>query len=840
MTLHARPALGTSSEPDAAGPPGPQDGSWKPYEMQWTETPWAFMRLVPRSWYKVRWMAWYPLQWRVAGGRCTLGELLLMMLSVSLVAVGCVGTWKSVFASGRVAGALLALVWMFSCRNSLMTFLLGLPFERALSWHKYLSYLATLVGTYHGIMSYVVFYIQTGDINGSAWEGLGGGAPTLTPEQEEEWTKMKISGWIFIGFIFLIIIVSSIRKIRQYHFEWFLRIHWVLFLAVAAMAFVHKAWLVAIGLGLWIFDLLLRFVMAGTKHPHELQLKPMPGNIVRCAFEKTNFEYSCGQHVVVCIPEISPWEWHPFSISSSPDEVDVTMHIKVRGNWTKRLYDLAIERSCGAQATGRIRAYFEGPYGSPSVDMASDRYKLFLFVAGGIGVTPLLSMYNSLVCQHRRGRPMHKVWFVWAVRDGAILRALVDPDMLNGGSADVEGVEVELKQDGQPPEQLGIGQANAPELNHKTAAPSIGNDNPVDCRSPPEAGTGALSRPRILVHSKSGSFKQLATSRAIAALESGELVSPIMPSPGHTARLPRSQTMTSEVGSVAEHVLALPQSASPTASPAKVMPHTLPMANPHPEATTPSPPEAVAVDMASLTLAPVAIDLYEPAVSLEATQLGSELSSLEDSAHVCSSGASTPSQQFCWGSNEHLPEVKDEEAPAPKPLSSFAPPFPLSPLPPLPRTGSATAPEGSASDGQPNCFAWRRLHRSGSGQMRRADSAASGAGGDMEAVMKELMELERADDPVVHTQFYITQKPVAQEAALPDLPEYLSPFTHAGRPDLEAKFHHMQLLALAHQQSRVAVLACGPGPMTREVRRLCAEWSRKGITFHCHTEEFKH
>lgn len=59
----------------------------------------------------------------------------------------------------------------------------------------------------------------------------------------------------------------------------------------------------------------------------------------------------------------------------------VSIHIRVLGNWTKNLYDIALgqEEDC----------YFEGPYGNPSVDIDNDELKIFVCVSGGIGITPM-------------------------------------------------------------------------------------------------------------------------------------------------------------------------------------------------------------------------------------------------------------------------------------------------------------------------------------------------------------------------------------------------------------------------------------------------------------------
>jgi predicted ferric reductase len=76
---------------------------------------------------------------------------------------------------------------------------------------------------------------------------------------------------------------------------------------------------------------------------------------------------------------------HPFSFSSSAEEpARIEFAIKELGDFTARI---------GAVSAG-TRAYLDGPHGSFSTDFVqADGY---LFVAGGIGISPILSMLRTL------------------------------------------------------------------------------------------------------------------------------------------------------------------------------------------------------------------------------------------------------------------------------------------------------------------------------------------------------------------------------------------------------------------------------------------------------------
>ncbi|CAL8089261.1 unnamed protein product [Orchesella dallaii] len=53
-----------------------------------------------------------------------------------------------------------------------------------------------------------------------------------------------------------------------------------------------------------------------------------------------NFDFQTGDYVFVRIPKIAKSEWHPFTISSAPEQEDaIWLHIRACGQWTSRLYE---------------------------------------------------------------------------------------------------------------------------------------------------------------------------------------------------------------------------------------------------------------------------------------------------------------------------------------------------------------------------------------------------------------------------------------------------------------------------------------------------------------------
>mmetsp|Transcript_27849 Transcript_27849/g.44593 ORF Transcript_27849/g.44593 Transcript_27849/m.44593 type:complete len:485 (-) Transcript_27849:1930-3384(-) len=367
------------------------------------------------DWCRIRWIMMYPFQRRVlvlAGVSFTIGELLITLLALAGTAIGMYATWypsssgsgkgrrlddddDKLEASGSIPSILMALTFATACKNSIFTFLLGLPFERALFWHKLFAWLAVISGGFHG-------YLAIRD------EGFDG---------DDEF----LSGYILQGAL-IGLIVSSFYPIRRLLFEVFYYIHIILFVVAVISGLMHGASIFLIGAGLWLLDLLYRmcFVTA-IYHPHKCTLEQLPADIVRISWSKVHngkiFDYEPGQYVFICIPELGLHEWHPFSLSSSPHHEGVSVHARSLGNWTKRLHALAGTKS-------QVKVFVDGPYGQPCCDIWSGRYTRFLMISAGIGITPLQSITNTLLYQHTQGRPLDQLKFIWTVCDREMVDSL--------------------------------------------------------------------------------------------------------------------------------------------------------------------------------------------------------------------------------------------------------------------------------------------------------------------------------------------------------------------------------------------------------------------------------
>lgn len=86
---------------------------------------------------------------------------------------------------------------------------------------------------------------------------------------------------------------------------------------------------------------------------------------------------------------------HPFSISSSAsDRSRLAFTIKALGDFTRTIKDTRI---------GEV-VYVDGPYGAFTTDR-HDHARGFIFIAGGVGITPMMSMLRTMA-DRRETRPL--------------------------------------------------------------------------------------------------------------------------------------------------------------------------------------------------------------------------------------------------------------------------------------------------------------------------------------------------------------------------------------------------------------------------------------------------
>ena len=67
----------------------------------------------------------------------------------------------------------------------------------------------------------------------------------------------------------------------------------------------------------------------------------LPSRVVSLVIKRPqHFAFKPGDYIFINIPAIATFEWHPFTISSAPEQSDCfSLHIRVVGHWTSKLFE---------------------------------------------------------------------------------------------------------------------------------------------------------------------------------------------------------------------------------------------------------------------------------------------------------------------------------------------------------------------------------------------------------------------------------------------------------------------------------------------------------------------
>ncbi|XP_042663308.1 NADPH oxidase 1 isoform X2 [Tyto alba] len=188
---------------------------------------------------------------------------------------------------------------------------------------------------------------------------------------------------------------------------------------------------------LYIFERILRVWRARQKVV-VTKVVMHPARVLELQMQKKGFRMEVGQYIFVNCPAISLLEWHPFTLTSAPEEDFFSIHIRAAGDWTERLIDTFQQRK---PETPRIEV--DGPFGTASEDVF--QYDVAMLVGAGIGVTPFASILKSIWYKFQQADQTlktKKIYFYWLCRDtGAFawfndLLASLEQKMAESGKAD--------------------------------------------------------------------------------------------------------------------------------------------------------------------------------------------------------------------------------------------------------------------------------------------------------------------------------------------------------------------------------------------------------------------
>eukprot|EP00927_Polykrikos_kofoidii_P012937 TRINITY_DN15630_c0_g3_i1.p1 TRINITY_DN15630_c0_g3~~TRINITY_DN15630_c0_g3_i1.p1 ORF type:complete len:654 (-),score=51.78 TRINITY_DN15630_c0_g3_i1:46-1902(-) len=317
--------------------------------------------------------------------------------------------WARAF--GQLAVAFMSLLFFPASRTSCLHELFSSSWEASLWLHRLLG-CGMLAASFAHMVSWYIRYAEVGHFPHDVFY-----VPSALPTSIDNFTvpQITLTTWL----MFLCMGVFAMPPIRRRFFELFYYSHvFAAYVSIPAVLWhAAAAWEYLLpGLTVWFVDQVMS--VGRTADLVVVTDVQVLGDVTAITFRK-DMVVRPGQYVFVNISELSLLEWHPFTISSGTRS-EFTCHIKSMGaeTWSGRLNALRRGGSC------KFAIGVDGPYGTP-VDFAD--FKRIVFVVGGIGVTPSMSIISSPQV------PLHKD-LLWVVRDSDMVEAFA-PALLDACTA---------------------------------------------------------------------------------------------------------------------------------------------------------------------------------------------------------------------------------------------------------------------------------------------------------------------------------------------------------------------------------------------------------------------
>ncbi|KAF7297409.1 FAD-binding FR-type domain-containing protein [Mycena indigotica] len=181
---------------------------------------------------------------------------------------------------------------------------------------------------------------------------------------------------------------------------------------------------------IWISERVLREVRS--RHVTYLsKVIQHPSNVMELQIKKEKTKTRAGEYIFINCPEISYFQWHPFTLTSAPQEDYISVHIRVEGDFTTALakavgcnFDKK-DKDAATVVTPALnrplpRIMVDGPFGTCSEEFMN--YETVLLVGAGIGVTPFASILKTIWYRlnnfgGEKATRLSKVYFTWVIRD---------------------------------------------------------------------------------------------------------------------------------------------------------------------------------------------------------------------------------------------------------------------------------------------------------------------------------------------------------------------------------------------------------------------------------------
>lgn len=336
-------------------------------------------------------------------------------------------SWPAVEVWGKTLGviAIVNLGWYLLMpigRKSVLLESLGLSWDRAIKYHRWVGFYTSAIMLLHGLCYVAVILHGNGHPrydpeklmlrqNLLAW-GCSSSSSSSNydygdePERKDEHEQiyecdedqcllLRINMFGIVSLVLtLAITVFALPYFRRLHFEWFYYVHHLFVLVLFFVCLHYDGAIIYLipGVAIYTIDKLMGLV--AYKNCAIAKTEMVSSDVLEVSFGIADtVRYKAGQYVFVNVPSVSHLQWHPYSLTSTPNANPgkLFFHIKEAGeseqSWTRRVVE--------AGRSGQLKMRIDAFYGDYSEELQTK--KAVVLIGGGIGITPMMSLGMDLV-----------------------------------------------------------------------------------------------------------------------------------------------------------------------------------------------------------------------------------------------------------------------------------------------------------------------------------------------------------------------------------------------------------------------------------------------------------
>ncbi|XP_062062196.1 NADPH oxidase 5 isoform X1 [Lepus europaeus] len=216
-----------------------------------------------------------------------------------------------------------------------------LPLDRNIQFHQLMGYVVVGLSLVHTVAHVVNFALQvhSGASPFQFWELL------LTTRPGIGWVHGLASptGVALLLLLLLMVACASACVRRSGHFEVFYWTH-LAYLPMWLLLILHGPnfwkWLLVPGT-LFFLEKAVGLAASRMQALRIVEVNLLPSKVTHLLIRRPPlFHYRPGDYLYLNVPTIARYEWHPFTISSAPEQKDtIWLHVRSEGQWTNRLHE---------------------------------------------------------------------------------------------------------------------------------------------------------------------------------------------------------------------------------------------------------------------------------------------------------------------------------------------------------------------------------------------------------------------------------------------------------------------------------------------------------------------